>query len=539
MSDIVFDFVKFLREDVKTDKLQESTDKAYSGVAKENADMLKENDIMLQSPAFTSRMLPKDKKDEKKTTDEGKLPADPSEIKAPESEIQMLAEEKDEKKEKEVKAEEMPQTAKISTEEPEKGKLQKEMDKATPNVDKKSDFKVAAGVDKVKDEKKSEVTVAGVVSGTTKESKVNEEQKAEDPINVSTMSKAELVEFLEGNREIITNPDDYSTNELRQIAKKYIQEGKLPTDPSEVKNPEAEIQMLAEEKVLTSLSDEQVAKDIASKYPGGRVVSDPQSKQFIVMVQEKKLKEEKTSEPTAAEIKATEVPGVKDEKDSKITNVPKTDPKESSIKSAEADVSKSPDDKVVGDKGASTGKQDAPTDQKIDPGTKTVTNQDAPKVSDSTKTTEQEKPAVAATKPTAKVDAKEEDKLTPESKIKEDTDVTVKTDDKEVNIVSTESGTQVTSLDVGEQPLDRTITGVPESPVTDEIVPPVEVEEEGNETDGEAEEMAERIFVAEHLGTLEETKLTSKQKEFISEAKKIKKTKKVNAKLQALKKEKK
>lgn len=527
--DLIFELVQFLKEDVKLENLQESTKEAYKNVEKENEAILKENDIMLQNPAFTSRVLPETPEEEKEITSEAilkewgdlkndqsflsqhldekapegwegtvkalkkekditnpwalvhwmkgkgykshvpesKLPADPSQVNAPDTEIQQLAEEKEEKKEEKPKTDVKSANVGV-TPEPEKGPIQKTMDQLTPDVDKKSDFKQAAGVADVKDEKKAEVKVTGVVSGTTDEST-------------------------------------------------------LPTDPSQVKAPETEIQQLAEEKVLTSLSDETVARDIASKYPGGRVITDPQSKQFIVMVQEKKLKEEKTSEPTKSEIKATDVPMVDAEKPATEDSVPNKD----SIKSAEANVSKSDSkDPVVGDKGASTGKQDAPTDQKIDPGSATVANQDAAKVSGGNKTTEQEDPSASTSKATAKVDDKNKDQLTPESKVKENVNVSVQTDDKTVTIDADAGTTTVQTTDTAAiAPMTDVV------PVSDTVTPATEEELE----DEEVEEMAERILVKEYLEKVGESKWTPKMKTFMDEAKKIKVTENVSLKLKALK----
>jgi hypothetical protein len=470
--DLVNDLFRFIKSDESTsfEKLKEATDAAYANVGKENSDILKEHDELMQGSSFTSRMpqLP-----------EGKLPADPSQ--ATPDQIQTLAEEK--KEEVAIK------TANAGvTEDPEKSRIQQDMDKATPDVDKKSDFKVAA---KVETAKKVEPTITGVEKDSDKELK--------DEKN---------------------NPK--------------VGEGKLPADPSQA-TPD-QIQTLAEERTLVTVSDENVAKDIASKYPGGRIVPDNEKKQFVVMVQEKQIKEETTTEPKGAAISAGEVPGVKDEKDSKLTGVSKSDPKEPSIKSAEANVGKEPKDPQVGDKGASTAKQDAPTDQKIDPGTTTVTNQDAAKVSGGNKTTEPEKPVIKDTNSVAGTDAKKEDKLTPESKIKEDTEVTVKSEDQTATISMTPTGTNVsTSATPTETPAD-VLPATTEEPAdnTEEATE----DEEPEISDEESEEMAERIFVSEYLSGLGEAKLTEKQKLFISEtkAKKISKKnkEKIEKKLKAL-----
>jgi hypothetical protein len=481
--DLVNDLFKFIRSDESTSfaKLKEASDAAYSGVDKESSDIMEDSAELLKRDVFTSRM----------PQVEGKLPADPS-VATPDQ-IQPLAEEKDEKKEEKSDI----KTANAGvTETPEKGPLQKKMDKETPDVDTKSDFKVAAGMKK--DEKKSDVKVTGV-------------EKKED---------------------------------------KKTDEGKLPADPS-VATPD-QIQTLAEERCLVTISDESTAKGIASKYSGGRVVQDSQGKQWMVMVpdgsvQEKTIKEETTTEPKGAAISAKEVPEVKDEKDSVLKNVSKADPKDGAIKSAEANVGKSPKDPQVGDKGESTAKQSAPTDQKIDVGSAAVANQDAAKVSGGNPTTEPEKAAIKDVNSVAGTDAKKEDKLTPESKIKEDAEVSVTSDGQTATVsISAEGGVNVatSAAPAAEAPAEvpAELPVSTETPAEEEA----EVKEEGAEADEEeaelkdeeAEEMAERIYVSDYLSTLGEAKLTEKQKAFVAETKSKKMSKKnkekVDAKLKSL-----
>lgn len=177
---------------------------------------------------------------------EGKLPEDPSKIEDPNGDVQKLAEKEEAKKtqkkeEKEADAAINPdiETANAGkTEEPELTDLQKEAAKETP-VDKLTQNKDGEdplnGEDKVKEEKK----ITPEVTGVTKESK-------------------------------------------------------LPDDPSKIEDPIGDIEKLSEEKVLTTVSDEKVAKDISLKYPGSRIINDktPDGKnQFIVMVKEQKIDE--------------------------------------------------------------------------------------------------------------------------------------------------------------------------------------------------------------------------------------------------------
>lgn len=53
--DVVNSLYRFLKEDVKLDKLQESTKDAFSNVEKQNSDILKENTELLKNRTFTSR----------------------------------------------------------------------------------------------------------------------------------------------------------------------------------------------------------------------------------------------------------------------------------------------------------------------------------------------------------------------------------------------------------------------------------------------------------------------------------------------------
>jgi len=69
---------------------------------------------------------------------------------------------------------------------------------------------------------------------------------------------------------------------------KGVEEGKVPSDPSS-DNPENKGDLYEQgegEKELTVVSDEETAKEIAGRYQGGRVVPDPQAKKYIVKVPE-------------------------------------------------------------------------------------------------------------------------------------------------------------------------------------------------------------------------------------------------------------
>ena len=273
---IVNDLYKFIKADVTMEKLVESNKIAYptEGVEITDESMLLEFAAMVKDGAFmeehinevapegwepTVKAMKKHKdikspwalawwmkeKGYKPHAKEGKLPDDPSQIKAPDKEIQLLSE--GEKKEKEKKDKEKGSETPPApvTDKNRETKIEKEMHVATPDVDKKSDFEVAAGVKK--------------------------DKKAD--------------------------------------------EGKLPDDPSIVKDPQGDIQKLAEmEKPFTTVSDEEAAKVIVGKMPGSRYEKNKEGG-FVVYV-----KEEKTSEPKDKKVTDT-VPEVKAEKGvDKLTN---------------------------------------------------------------------------------------------------------------------------------------------------------------------------------------------------------------------------
>ena len=154
---IVNDLYKFIKSDVTIDKLVESNKIAYP-------------------------------------TDEGKLPADPSQVKAPDKEIKMLSEEEKKKKEKEASSETPPAPI---TDKSKETKLEKEMNAATPDVDKKSDFEVAAGVkkDKKADEGKLPADPSQV-KAPDKEVQAMSEGETEKPF--TTVSDEEAAKVIVG-----------------------------------------------------------------------------------------------------------------------------------------------------------------------------------------------------------------------------------------------------------------------------------------------------------------------------------------------------
>ena len=244
-------------------------------------------------------------------------------------------------------------------------------------------------------------------------------------------------------------------------------ESKLPDDPSQIKDPTGDIEKLAEEKCLTTVSDEKVAKDISAKYPGSRIVMDQQGKQYMVMVKEEKTCTCECIDCLEAK-KKSKVPSVKaDTKTDKLTK--------ESIIDEDTDEAKKVKSKVPG------------------------------------------------------VSAKKVDKLTKES-VDEDVTVTVDDGNKSTTITSTEGGgTTITTTDKPAVETEVAVVEEPvvEEPVVEED--PDTFPGETEWTDDEAKEMGEKIEVADYLATL--GKITEKQKKFIDDIKNKKIGKKNKLKL--------
>jgi len=360
-----------------------------------------------------------------KDADEGKLPADTANIQKPDQYVQDLKEE--EKKEEDKEGKDKAENSEIKTDnagitpEPEKTDVSKDLEKQTPEVDKlvqdKDGKDPLVEPDKVKEEKKEEVKVSDV-----------EKVKAEN-------------------------------------------EGKLPADTANIQKPDQYVQDLKEtEKVIAAeISDESVAKDLASKN-NAEAVQNPQTRLWKVVSR------------TAETNSAAAVPAVAPAMEKTLNTCSKCSKEKCECVSEE---------KVV------------------------------------------ERPTVDA----AKTD-KDLSKLE-KSKVKEDVDVTIKTDDKEVNIVSADGSTQVTTLDVGTA---APVTTLEEPPITTEAPisepePELELEEEPEFSEEEALEMAEKLMVAEHLSKMDEKKMSAKQKKFVEDMKAKKFSKKNSDKIEKKKKE--
>jgi hypothetical protein len=292
-------------------------------------------------------------------------------------------------------------------------------------------------------------------------------------------------------------------------------EGKLPSDIANIQNPNDYIQNLAEDDqesvIADGITEESVAKDLAGR-KNGEAVMNPETKLWKVISKAREAVST-TASTAATTASSTTTPAVE------AVNI----------------CSK-----------CSKGKCECVKANEAVPGVKAATPPETEPVKVKEEkvvecpTVKVEKGAAVPTVKAAK--GSEADKL-----VKEDVDVTIKTDDKEVNIVSADGSTQITTLDVGtpaplatvEQPPLTTETPNSEIfPDEEEEEEEVEVEEEEPElSDEEALEMAERLMVAEHLEKLDEKSMSPKQKKFIADIKAKKFSKKNTEKIEKKKKE--
>jgi len=252
---IVNDLYKFIKTGVTMDQLLESNKTAYGDVV------------------------------------EGKLPADPSQVKTPDKEIQLLSEEeKKEKKSKEASSETPPAPM---TDKSKKTKLEKEMDAATPDVDKKSDFEVAAGVKKDK--------------------KADEGKLPADPSQVKAPDK-EVQTMSEGETE-----KPFTTVSDEEAAKVIV--GKMPGSRYE-KNKEGGFVVYVKEEKTSEPKDKKVTDTVpeVKAEKGVDKLTNEATPAPAEVKKEEPVAEEKTSEPKDKKVTDT-VPEVKAEKGvDKLTN---------------------------------------------------------------------------------------------------------------------------------------------------------------------------------------------------------------------------
>lgn len=287
---MAYSLFKFLQKGVTVEQLQESTDKAF-GKAQESPIGFKRV-IKEEKLAEKVKAKPPVKKVVKKVK-EGKVVADPSTITDAEGTIQTLAEETSLKEpvgfDKDNKLANSgitpdPMIPKVVKDIKAKlgnskdaAKLTQDKDGFDPNMEvlhiqTKEEKEITPCIDSVKEEETQNPGPDGTV--VTKESK-----------DVTTKIPDVKAEQFKKTEEVSGLKKEKAENESI-----------LPTDPSTITNPAETIQKLAEERVLTTVSDENVAKDIQSKYPGSRTVKDEVNgkPQWIIMVTEtkKEIKEE-------------------------------------------------------------------------------------------------------------------------------------------------------------------------------------------------------------------------------------------------------
>ena len=449
-----------------------------------------------------------------------------------------------------------------------------------PSVDPNSEEYMGALKEKEKDAK-GEVSPA-------KETEENKETKLEKDLEKDTPE-------LEDNKAL----EDQETQgaEQKEVEKKKT-EGRVPKDPSS-DNPENKKDLKEDaprEKELTTMSDEQAAKELASKYTGGRVIPDAQGNQFIVMVPESTELRENDDEEVKDE--AEEAPIEKDEAP-EVDAAPKEDtapeaeaqPKEEaggSSSSAVPDLTPDAKGKVGSPTQSPADGQQVPKDSVDDdielpgvdtlavkedakaqagsPGKKSVDKQSVPKtdVSLDNKTTgvntatakdSDLNPDAKKKVGTPKASPKQGQQIktaadqgakiddVKKAPMKEEVAVSVSTDDKDITVTSDEMGTTVTTTDIADQgmeipmdiPAEDSLEEIPtEEPVIDEI--PDEDGEEIIMSDESIQDMAERMLLTGHLK--KKIKLTDKEKEFLVATESVKLSEKnrklVDEKLKAL-----
>ena len=294
---MAYDLFKFLQKGVTVESLQESTNKAYSKVNEEHVGFKRlekkieaEGKPEAEAKAITASIGQKKygkAKFQKMAAKEGILVKDPSEIDDPEGTILTLAEDVTKTSMKEPVGEnpEIKTADAGITEQPEITKIQKEMGKDNVDVAKVTQGKdgkdpdAKATLGKEKEVKKIEPKISTVETVKTPNPGPDGTAVKESGIDkVPVINKAEQADS--------KKPLEVSGMEPQKA--ENASEGILVADPSTIDKPEDQIQTLAEERILTTVSDENVANDLKSKYPGSRAVMDEVNgkKQWIIMVKD-------------------------------------------------------------------------------------------------------------------------------------------------------------------------------------------------------------------------------------------------------------
>ena len=301
---MAYDLFRFLKDGVNAEELKESTDKAF----------------------------------------EGKLPEDPSQVEGTEEEIERLTEKELKIKNRRELRFAARNKEKVASDVHKGSKFIEDLEKQSPGVDKLTqgedglDPNVSTCLKKRKKVKETKSLTEGFKVGeevyyhgrsgevtgkrdggiivyfpdTDREEWIdidelreqNESKKIVESVSEFEVINVDNVTGAESdNLHIVvknTSKNQYYGGTLEQVSEEFIEdfknvkEGKLPDNPANIEDPKKEIQQLSEERVLTTVSDEEVAKDLITKYPGSRYIPDEVNgkKQFIIMVKEAIKKED-------------------------------------------------------------------------------------------------------------------------------------------------------------------------------------------------------------------------------------------------------
>jgi len=403
-----------------------------------------------------------------------------------------------------------------------------------------------------------------------KETEENKETKLEKDLEKETPE-------LEDN-EALENQETQGA-EQKEVEKRKT-EGRVPRDPSS-DNPENKGDLKEDaprEKELTTMSDEQAAKELASKYTGGRVIPDAQGNQFIVMVPESaELAESEDEEEKDEAPEIEEKPEMKEEPEAEVE--PKSEPEAEAAteKEVKTSASSSTPDLTPDAKGKVGSPTQSPADgqqvpkDNVDPDVdlpgvdtlavkedaksqagsvpkKSVDQQKVPKTdvsldnkTDDVKTAaakdsdlnpdakkkvgapkQSPKQGQSVPKTSAEQGAKIDDvkKAPVKEEVEEGVNITVSTDDKDISITSDEMGTTITTTDAVAQAPEIMADAPVEEPLA-EIPAEEPIVDEIPDEDQEEIIMSDESVteMAERLmltGHLKKKmKLTDKEKEFV------------------------
>jgi len=286
----------------------------------------------------------------------------------------------------------------------------------------------------------------------------------EDRVNELEQKVKEVKEPKDTDLEAATRAANKSKeDEINKAAAEKKNEGKIPAEPAKVDDTTK--QTLTEddkqEIVLGEFSDEQVAKNFATSNKGA-VSQDPETKKWVVT----SMKESKKEDEAAAAVTKMAT--------SLLRKIHKA-----------ADIAALEDIMNNIEKTATSGKISGEQETRL-------------KAALARRKEALEKnPTAPETEPTAKEEEEIEEEKKEEVQVKEDVDVTIKTEDKEVNIVSTEGGTQITTLDTPS--INTEVVPIAaEVPVVEEPVAGEEPKEEELPIEAKKEEKVDENIEVDH-----------------------------------------